>query len=129
MEVSNYKISIMQVDIQRRVTKEDTGQATGDKHAHKTNGKQHTRCEPDITAPKRRQPVKHLNRRRHGDQQRQQHEYRTQEWIQTRYEHMVRPYEEGQDRNGEHRTNHRHITKDRLACIDRHDLRNHTHGR
>ena len=51
MEVGDHEIRIMQLKIQRRVTKEDTRQTTGDEHADKTDGEQHGRGKPDIALP------------------------------------------------------------------------------
>src|ERR1700743_1999511 len=42
---------------------------------------------------------------------------------------MVRPNQEGQDRDSEQGTNHRHVTEDRLAGVDGQYFRNKTHGR
>ncbi len=39
------------MNIQCGVTQEDTCKTTRNKQAHKSDGKQHGRCEPDITSP------------------------------------------------------------------------------
>src|ERR1044072_1802059 len=70
MEVRDHKVSIVQVNVDRRVTQPDTGQTTRDKGAHETDSEQGSRRKTDITFPDRGQPVKHLNSRWHGDQQR-----------------------------------------------------------
>ncbi len=44
-----------------------------------------------------------------------EHEDRSEERVHTRYEHVVSPHDERQDRNEEHRTNHRLVTEDRLT--------------
>src|SRR5688572_22197189 len=51
VEVSYHKHGIMQVDIDSRVTQEDTCQTTGYKQAYETNGEKCSRGKPDITAP------------------------------------------------------------------------------
>src|SRR4051812_37620712 len=96
MEVGYHKIRIVQVHIERRVTKEDTCKTTGNEHGHETKSEQHRRRKTYFTAPDGCEPVEHFYSRWYSDKQGKQYEYRTEEGAHTCYEHMVRPNEEGQ---------------------------------
>ena len=61
MEVGHYKIGIVQVNVERRVTQEDAGKTAADEQAHKTDGEEHTRCKADASFPERGKPVEYLD--------------------------------------------------------------------
>src|SRR5690606_14463838 len=72
VEVCHNKVSVVQLDIDRRVSKEYPGDTTCKEERHHTDGEQHRWCEPDVTLPKRGDVVEYLNSRRNCNNQRQQ---------------------------------------------------------
>src|SRR6202000_3532291 len=63
MKMRHHKVGVVEVYINGRITQPDPCQPTGDKGAYEPDAKQHPRSEPDITPPKRGDPVKYLDRR------------------------------------------------------------------
>src|SRR5690606_20690536 len=128
VEVCHNKVSVVQLDIDRRVSKEYPGDTTCKEERHHTDGEQHRRCEPDVTLPKRGDVVEYLNSRRNCNNQRQQHEDRSQERVHPRHEHVVRPNHEGQYCDEQHRSHHRLIAEDGLAAVRSNDFRSNPQG-
>ena len=57
----------MQASVQRRLRQEKAGEAAADEQRDEAQGEQHRRCELDLAAPQRAQPVEGLDRGRHAD--------------------------------------------------------------
>ena len=95
MEVGNDEVRVVYVDIQRRVTQDDTRQSTSHKSAHQADGEQHGGGELDISFPQGRNVVEGLHRRWDGNQQGREGEDRSQEGVHARDEHVVSPDDKG----------------------------------
>src|SRR3569832_258150 len=129
MEVRDNEIGIMQVDVQRRVTQEDTGNTARNEERYHANSEQHRRREADITPPYSSDPVECFYRRWHRDDQRGDHEHTAQERVHARNDHVVAPYDERQRGNTDERIILRVISKDRFARVYRDNFRRYTHRR
>src|SRR5581483_10932881 len=81
------------------------------------------------SSPQGGQPVKHFNCRRYGDNQGRDQENRAQEWVHTRYEHVVSPYQEGKNGNSDQRSNHGAVSENRLPGMDGKELRGYSERR
>src|SRR4051794_34547634 len=116
MKVGHDEVCILKLDVRRRCSEEQSAQSTAHKHRHKSYGKQTRRGEADTGTPDRSKPIERFNRRRYGDQQGGQGEYRAEEWVHSADEHVMAPNNETEDRDGDHRIDHHAITEDRLAA-------------
>ena len=85
----------MHLNINGRVTKENTSQTTRDKHGYEADTKQTGRRKPDITTIKCSNPVEYFYRRRHRNDQGEDDEEIGDEWVDTRHKHVVRPNNKG----------------------------------
>ena len=70
VEVSDHEIRVVQLNINGRISQEDTGNSSRKEERHKTDREKHRRGEPKISFPHGCDVVKNLHRRRHRDDQR-----------------------------------------------------------
>ncbi len=71
VEVSYYEVCVVKLNIDGRVTQEDTGDTTCKEERYETDREQHAWCESDVTFPECSYVVEDLHRRRHRNDQRQ----------------------------------------------------------
>lgn len=68
VEVGNYEIRIVNVDIECTVPEDDSGKTSGDEGGNESDGEQHRRVHLQVTFPQCRDPVEGFYRRWDSDQ-------------------------------------------------------------
>ena len=115
VEMGDDVIGVMNENIHRRRSHENTAQTADQKVRDKSQSKQHRRCEPYISAPEGPEPIKDFDRRWNGDDHRRHHEGRPEQRIHAAHEHVMTPNDPGEKRNRDHRKCHRVIAENRFA--------------
>ena len=129
VEVGDDEIGIVNVDIEGHRSQHHATESTDEKQGDKTDGKQHGRIEAYFAPPNRRHPAKDLNSRRNGDRHGGNHKEHPQPAGSPAGEHMVRPDDQSQKRNGQTRIGDRRIAENRLAGVDGQNVGNHAEHR
>src|ERR1700738_4894365 len=108
-------ISIVQRQIERTLSQEQSADATGHKQRYKTKRKEHWRSETNAATPKGSQPIECLNSRRHTDRQSNNRERHGGVRTHAADEHVMAPHKEAQETDGKDGKDHRAIPKDWFA--------------
>ena len=123
VEVRNHVVGVLHLDVDRGYRADETSEAANGEQENEADGEQHGRLEGHRTPPHRRDPVEHLHARRHRDQHGRVHEEQLAGDRHAGGEHVVRPDDERQDRDGRGGVHHRRVAEQRLARERGDDLR------
>src|SRR5208282_143384 len=109
------EVSIVDVHIHRRARHPDSRQSADHEHRDERQRVHHRRRVMDVALVERAEPVESLNRRRHPDDHRRDHETAAEHRIHPRHEHVMAPHDPRQERDRGHRIRHRAVSEYRLA--------------
>ena len=129
MEVRDHVISVLHVIIDAAVGEHDAGHAADREQEDEADREQHRRLEGDRAAPHGRDPAEYLHAGRNGDDHRCCGEIHLLVHAHAAREHVVRPDDESDQRDRDHRIDHAEIAEHRLAAEGRDDLADHPEAR
>ena len=127
VEVRDHPVGLLELVVHGNRRLVHARDAADREETQEAEREQHRGRETDAAPPHGREPVEDLHARRHGHRHRGEHERGADREGQTRREHVVRPNEEADDADAEHRDGHRLVTEDRLPHHLRDDLIDHAH--
>ena len=125
MEVRHDIIGVLHVIIDASVREHDAGDAADGEQEDEADREQHWRLEGERSAPHGRDPAEHLHAGRNGDDHRCRSEVHLLIDAHAGGEHVMRPDDEADQRNRDHRIDHSEIAEDGLAAEGRDDLTDH----
>src|SRR4029077_1238933 len=116
-------------NVQAKTGEEKPGEAADNEKADETEGVKHRRIPRDGALVKGRSPVKDLDRRgnRHEVAEERKRQRRVGRFAGN--EHVMRPNQEADDRDGDTGAGDERVAEDRFARVSRNDLADHAHGR
>ena len=128
MEMANHEVSVVQGNIQHRLSQERPTESARHEQRNEADGEQHRRLQPNASAPKRTEPVESLNSRRHANRHRHDGERKRRIGAHSAHEHVVSPHHESQKPDGHEGISHSLISEDGFAREGRDHLRGHAHS-
>ena len=123
VEVSHHEVGVGKGQVDHHIAEEQPGQPAVDEGEDEADGEEHRRVEADVPLPQGQHPVIHLQRRRHGDDQRGGGEEETEVGVHPAHIHVVGPNDEAQPADGDDGPHHHPIAEDVLAGVNRQHIR------
>src|ERR1700694_236765 len=117
MEMRDDVVSVVEVEIGGVKRQRDAGKTADSKHRQERGGKKHRHIKSDRAAPERNEERAQDDDRRNRDQQRGGLEKRAHSRTHAGEPHVMRPDDERQKADHEHRENERLVTPKRFARI------------
>src|ERR1700737_3242593 len=105
MEMPDYEIGSVQIDVNGGLCEEEATDATAHKHGHKTQRKKARGGYPDIRSIKATQPDQSHDRRWNGDGKGRKGKQQRGKRVHAADEHVMTPNHVAQEANGNHRVN------------------------
>src|SRR4029077_11255627 len=129
VEVSDDEVGIVNVNVQAKAGEEKPREAADHEETDEAKGVKHGRVPGDGTFIEGGGPIKDLDRRRNGHQVAEEGKGERGVGGFAGDEHVVRPDQETDDRDGDARAGDEGIAEDGFARESRNDLADHAHGR
>ena len=129
MEVRNNVVGVVQLNVNRRNGKNDSGEPPNGEDHNETNSKEHRGLEGHGPTPHGCKPVKDLHARWHCNKHGGVHKEQLAGKWHAGCKHVVRPDHEGEDGNGGCGIDHGAVAKQALARKGGDDLRDDSKGR
>ena len=129
MEMGNHVIGVVQVQVRKIEAQRQTGQSANSKHRQERQRKKHRHRETNRTTPQRNEKTSENDHRRDRNDHRRGLEEGGDFGSHAGQIHVVRPDDERQEADAEHRIDQRLVTPDRLARVIRDDFADNAHRR
>src|SRR5439155_20227286 len=129
MEMANHKISIVQRNIQHRLSQERPAKSARYEQRNESDRKSHRRLQANASTPKSTEPVESLDSGRYPDGHRHNRKRKCRIRAHAAHEHVMSPYHEAEKADGHEGISHRLVSEDRLSGESRDQLRRNPHSR